>query len=92
MSSSSVDIGGPSRVTALPIRTTQQPNLHEHSPDPGKESRKRVFGFSERAMGPGGERALRLIAADNPAPRRAYAFRRLLSNRTPKSRYADERT
>lgn len=30
-------------------------------------------------MGPGGERALRLIAADNPAPQRAYAFRRLPS-------------
>jgi hypothetical protein len=36
-----------------------------------------MFGFSENAVGPGGERDLRLIAADNPAPRRAYAFRRL---------------
>ena len=37
-------------------------------------------GFQETAMGPGGERGLKLIAADNPAPRRAYAFRRLPSS------------
>jgi hypothetical protein len=38
-----------------------------------------MFEFSERAVGPGGERALRLIAAENPAPRGAYAFFRLPS-------------
>jgi hypothetical protein len=55
---SCVECGGPSRVTALPIRTTQQPNLHEHSPDLRKESRKRMFGFFGERCGAGrGERS-----------------------------------
>jgi excisionase family DNA binding protein len=41
-----------------PFRTTQQPNLHEHSPDLRKETRKLMFGFSGSALGPGGEREL----------------------------------
>jgi hypothetical protein len=53
MNDSCVECGGPSRVTALPIRTTQQPNLHEHSPDLRQEFRKWMFGSLESANGAG---------------------------------------
>jgi hypothetical protein len=50
-----VEFWRPAARHPLPNRTTQQPNLHEHSPDPRKESRKRKFGFFGELWGPGGE-------------------------------------